>query len=176
MQTNNWYVVTGGPSVGKTTLLRILHGKGNKIVPEAARIVIDKANLQGVDVKTLRADEKKFQYEVLVHKLKVEADLLKQAVTFFDRGMHDTLAYLWLKDLPIDKNVWDAIEKSNYKKVFLLEPLTKFEKDYARTETLDEALKLHKLLKKAYEDFGMKPVEVPVLPPIERAQWVIERL
>ena len=39
--SNNWYVITGAPSSGKTTLLEYLKKKGQKVYFEWARIYID---------------------------------------------------------------------------------------------------------------------------------------
>ncbi len=39
-QINNFYVISGGPGVGKRTLLKELQKKGYTIVPEVARDLI----------------------------------------------------------------------------------------------------------------------------------------
>lgn len=39
---NNFYVLTGGPAVGKTTLLKEMQKRGYKIVPEIARGLIER--------------------------------------------------------------------------------------------------------------------------------------
>ncbi len=96
----------------------------------------------------MRADEKKFQYAILEHKIAIERKHLKDILTFFDRGIHDTLAYLQLGKFEIESAVYEAMKDASYKKVFLLEPLNTYKIDYARTETASESLKLNKLYMK----------------------------
>ncbi|MEM5794016.1 MAG: AAA family ATPase [Candidatus Aenigmatarchaeota archaeon] len=42
MEVPSWYVITGEPSSGKTTILKKLEELGYFVVPETARILIDK--------------------------------------------------------------------------------------------------------------------------------------
>ena len=170
---NNWYVITGGPSSGKTTLLRVLEGLGHKVIHEAARSLIDEALAKGLTIDQLRANEKKFQIDVLRRKVQVEQEQDPTILTFFDRGMHDTLAYLRHYGWEINKLVQTAMQKASYRQVFLLDPLPAYENDYARTEDAAFSAKLTKLLDKAYLEYGMRPVRVPVLEPKDRADFVL---
>lgn len=173
---NNWYVITGGPSTGKTTLLSELKTRGYTTVPEAARAVIDQALSAGSTIEQLRADEKKFQEIILDHKLKIENSHPAELLTFFDRGMHDTLAYLRLKSHNIEEHVIKAVRNSTYKLVFLLDPLDVYVADYARTETQGEACELNNLIYEAFAEYGMDPVRVPFLPPESRADFVLQHI
>ena len=176
MKSNKWYVITGGPSVGKSTLLAELDKLGHQTLPEAARVIIDDALAAGRTLSDVRGNERRFQLDVLEHKIKTEAAHPKDLLTFFDRGMHDTLAYLRLHGFDIDQTVNSAMEKARYNCVFLLKPLEQFHQDYARTESVEEALRLNELLRQAYQEHGMEPIDVPVLPPAERAQFVLQHL
>jgi predicted ATPase len=171
-----WYVITGGPSTGKTTLLAELEKLGYKTIPEAARTVIDQAIAAGQTVEELRADEKSFQDKVAKLKEKIEAELDRNVVTFFDRGMHDTLAYMRHYEFKIEDWVHDLLSKSTYDKVFLLDPLPNYEKDYARTEAENFVGSIQKLLHEAYTKFGMEPIQVPVLEVTERAKFVLKHV
>jgi predicted ATPase len=121
--SNNWYVITGGPSTGKTTILNILKSKGHKVFPEIARIVIDEGIAKGLSVEQIRRDEKKFQMKVLKRKQQIEANHQADKLTFFDRGMHDTLAYMrsygWKIKKELETEVHKSIESSYGKKTFL---------------------------------------------------------
>jgi len=90
----SWYVVTGAPCSGKTTLLSSLEKLGYKVVPEVARTYIDNFIKNGGTVENLRSDELKFQEEVLTQKYKIEESLNQSEVIFFDRGIPDSYAYL----------------------------------------------------------------------------------
>lgn len=173
---NSWYVITGGPAVGKSTLLAELEKLGYTTFPEAARTVIDEAMASGKTIHDVRTDEYRFQIDVLERKLKTELEHANSVLTFFDRGIHDTLAYLRLRGLQIRDYVTKAMADAAYRQVFLLEPLAHYDQDYARIESANEARKLQGLLSDAYEEYGMKPTRVPVLPPADRAQFVLDHL
>jgi predicted ATPase len=173
---NSWHVITGGPSVGKTTLLVELEKLGYKTLPEAARVVIDSALKKNKTIDEIRGDEYIFQMRVLDHKLNTEQQLAHGTPTFFDRGMHDTLAYLKLHGFTINNKVKKAVASSKYKKVFLLEPLSTYEIDYARTETKQEASKLFQLLYDSYIEHGMKPIIVPSLPVEQRIDLILQHM
>ena len=171
---NNWYVITGGPSTGKTTLLAELEKLGYKTIPEAARSVIDEAIASGKTVAELRADEHAFQDEVMRKKVTTEAEHTPQELLFFDRGMQDTLAYLRAYDFNLEDWVLEQMQSARYQKVFLLDTLPNFQSDYARTEDKEFSVRLRELLRDAYSEFGMEPIIVPVASPAERAKFVID--
>jgi predicted ATPase len=170
---NNWYVITGGPATGKTTLLAELEKLGHAIVPEAARAVIDEALARGTTVRELRADEKRFQEDVARMKQSIEHTLDRDALTFFDRGMHDTLAYMRHYSYAVDEWIVDLMQAAHYKKVFLLDQLPDYEQDYARTEDGDFRTNIHSLLHNAYTEYGMKPIIVPAMSLKKRLQFIL---
>ncbi len=173
---NNWYVITGGPSSGKTTLLAELERLGHMTVPEAARTYIDQEMAKGFSVEQIRKDEKKFQEEVARLKIEIESLHAKDILTFFDRGMHDSLAYMQHYAYEIEDWIETALKAARYRKVFLLDPLPVFEKDYARTEDEGFAEKITGLLHSAYDSAGMAPIKVPVLPVNERAEFILNNI
>lgn len=176
MQHNMWYVVTGGPSTGKTTLLNELKKQGFAVVPEAARTLIDRALQSGQTVEALREDEQKFQEDVAQLKFEIEQNLDPTTPTFFDRGMQDTLAYLEQNKLPTKPWIYDYMRRSSYEKVFILESLGTFEEDYARTETSQFTTEIHHKLIDAYSTYGMTPVIVPALSVKQRVNFVLENV
>ena len=63
----------------------------------------------------------------------------------------------------------EAVKDSFYKKIFLLEYFP-WQKDYARTETAEEQIRLHQLLKEVYQNLNVPLIEVPALPKAEKAK------
>ena len=159
----NWYVITGGPSAGKTTLIKALDERGLHIEHESARLVIDAGIASGKTIEEIRADEGAFQDIVFKHKQERENHLNPNDLIFFDRGMQDTYAYNKLCGALITSEMQKTMDASEYKKVFLLEPF-KYEKDYARTESILERDKLFHLLKEAYERTGVSVEIIPAFP------------
>lgn len=90
---SNWYVITGGPSSGKTTLIKELSKLGFITCPEAARILIDKGIKNGKSVKEIRGDEAEFQKRVLKMKIEKEKKMPRNKIVFFDRAIPDSIAY-----------------------------------------------------------------------------------
>jgi predicted ATPase len=171
---NNWYVITGGPSSGKTTLLGELQKYGYPTIPEMARLVIDDGFARGLTIKEIRKDEQAFQDTVFERKLALEAGLDVKQEAFMDRGLHDSLAYYESLGWEASIVMRAAMDKACYKAIFLLEPLPQFHEDEARTEDIHFTRRLTTLLQDAYIQYGMEPVRVPVLSPAERAQFILD--
>lgn len=171
-----WYVLTGGPSAGKTTLLVELTRQGYRTVAEAARAYVDSELKKGHSIEEIRSDEASFQRKVLSLKREEEGRTPREAVVFFDRGMHDTIAYLRALGINVDEAMArDVVGSSSYKKVFLLDML-EFKSDGVRTESPERAWQIHGLLRDAYEMFGIPIISVPILPVARRVEFVLDNL
>jgi predicted ATPase len=175
MNNNNWYVITGAPHSGKTTLIEMLRDLGYKVVLEAARVYIDEEMEEGKALEEIRKDELAFQRKVLELKIENEKKESPNEIIFWDRGIPDSLAYYEMLGFAKDKFLQEATEKAKYKKVFLLGTLS-YEKDYARTESEDQQKLIHELLKKAYRQHGHKLVEIENVGPKERLRIILESL
>jgi len=172
----NWYVITGGPSTGKTTMQRELAKLGYATLEEAARLVIDDAVAKNIEVTDLREDEKHFQDEVVRRRVHDEAKLDPARIAFLDRGMQDSLAYYRYYDFPIEQWVIDLVKEARYGTVFLMEPLGIFKEDYARTEPRDFTDFITDLLLEAYREYDMEPVFVPAMSIDERLKLILGHL
>lgn len=174
MQTN-WYVITGGPSSGKTTTVNLLKERGYTTTIEHARHYIDTQRVTGKSVEEIRTNQAAFQRGVLKMQLEQEKALDPQATVFLDRALPDELAYYRFLDLPVDAELTEALASASYKKVFILDPLP-LAPDYARTEDADAQQQIHHLLLETYASLGFPIVHVPVLPPEERADFILAHL
>lgn len=63
----------------------------------------------------------------------------------------------------------------SYKKIFILDNLP-LVKEYARTEDATAQKTIHQLITEVYESLPFPVVHVPVLPPDERADYILENL
>ena len=176
MNQNNWYVITGAPCSGKTTLIELLEKRGYKVVYETARIYIDNELAKGKTIEEIRQNELEFQKKVLRMKINTEKKLSPEEIIFFDRGLPDTEAYFKLHNFKIDDFVNKAIKKSMYKKIFLLE-LIKHKKDYARTENQKQQKLLQLLLEKVYKKLNFPIIKVPkMIHKKERLKFILNNL
>lgn len=165
-----WYVVTGPPSAGKTTTLALLAERGYRVIPEAARAIIDEGLARGLTTDELRLDGAKFQQDVLIRKQQTEAALPSDETILFDRGIPDTMAYCQLRGLD-DSEGRKAAKQSEYSHIFVFDPLP-FEQDYARIEDDEQVQRLNRLLEQAYRTQGFRVTRIPVASVEERADMI----
>ena len=167
------YVLTGGPCAGKTTVLNILMGRGYAVLTETARVIIEKEVAKGSDVLPWK-DPKKFQEAVARKQLWQEFFAKRSEVLFLDRGVVDGAGYAVLEKVATPKIItWFG--KNRYDKIFLLDPLPFYELDDSRMEDQAFAYAVHEEIRKAYIRFGYEVIPVPVLPPEERTDFILER-
>ncbi|MDI6799666.1 MAG: ATP-binding protein [Actinomycetota bacterium] len=171
----NWYVITGGPSSGKTTVVNMLKERGYKTTVEHARHYIDTQKVAGKTIEEIKANQLAFQRGVIKMQIAEEEALSPDEVVFLDRAIPDALAYYRFLDLAEDDELKDALRRFRYKKVFILD-LLPLVNDYARTENEAAQKKIHRLLVAVYEALGFQVVHVPVLPPEERVEFILKNL
>ncbi|MCX6743461.1 MAG: ATP-binding protein, partial [Candidatus Parcubacteria bacterium] len=141
-------------------------------------VYIDEQLAKGIILEELRKDELAFQRKILQFKIEHEKKLDPHAIIFFDRGIPDSQAYYKLCGLESDFILDEAVRNSAYKKIFLLEYFP-WQKDHARTETPEEQIRLHHLLKETYQNLNFPLIEVPVLPKEEiakRLNYILDNL
>ncbi len=174
LKHTNWYVITGAPCSGKTSVILELAGLGHRVVHEAARAYIDAELKKGKRLQELKADPLVFERRILYRKIDTESALPGDEIIFLDRAIPDSIAYFQIEGL----DPAEPEEKSRlirYKKVFLFERL-RFETDPVRSEDdlLAESLDRH--LEISYRGLGYDVVRVPVLPVRDRTRLLIQYL
>lgn len=174
-QPRNWYVITGGPSSGKSTVIRQLKDLGYKTTHEAARHYIDLQRINGRSVDEVRANQRQFQHKVLNLQIDLERHLDPQELVFLDRGLPDELAYYKYFDLSPDEKLVEYLKTATYKKIFIMD-LLPLDKDYARIEDVEAQKALHQLIIESYKARNEPIVMVPVLPPKERVAFILANL
>ena len=171
----NWYVITGGPSSGKTTTVNLLKERGYITTFEHARHYIDTQRLLGKTIEEIKKHQREFQLGILDMQIVQESQILPDILVFLDRAIPDTLAYCRFLDLQEEKKLTEAMLTVFYKKVFILDCLPVV-KDYARTEDEAAQKKIQSLLVQVYESLGSPIVHVPLLTPEERVDFILKNL
>ncbi len=174
LQTH-WYVITGGPSSGKTTTVNLLQARGYKTTIEHARHYIDTQRVTGKTIEEIKQNQVAFQQAVLDMQIAQEQEISPNEIVFLDRAIPDALAYYRFLNLPEDEKIQKAIQNASYKKIFILAPVP-FVSDYARTEDETAQKKIHQLLTDVYESLPFPVIHVPVLPPEERVDFILQNL
>ena len=171
----NWYVITGGPSSGKTTTVNLLVARGYKTTIEHARHYLDTQRSFGKTIEEVRKHQAEFQLGVLDMQIEQEGLLSPLDMVFLDRAIPDSVAYYLFMNLPQDGKLLTALNTIYYKKIFILDCLPLVQ-DYARTEDEAAQKKIHALLTQVYKALPFPVLHVPVLPPDERVDFILKNL
>jgi predicted ATPase len=160
------FVITGGPSVGKTTIVSGLANRGFRVVHEIATAVIKEGKILPW------VDRRKFQSEVLRRQQSAEASILDfHTPVILDRGLFDGEAYYVVDGMPIPQ-AFDSLDASQYEVAFLIEPLDFFDETVVRRENLAFTHQISGVLEECYRKRNVKVVRVPAMPPEERINFV----
>ncbi|MBA1139089.1 AAA family ATPase [Mesorhizobium neociceri] len=172
---DRFFVLTGGPGSGKTTLIEAFSVAGFANSPEAGRGIIR-------DQLAIGGNALPWQDRALFSELMLSWELRSwQAAcdlsgpVFFDRGVPDTLGYYRLIGLPAPAHVGSVAAKFRYnRRVFIAPPLPEiFMQDEERKQTLDEAERTYHSLVGVYGELGYELVELPRAPVEERRRFIL---
>ena len=175
---NDFYVITGGPGSGKTSLLEALKRRGCLCVAEVARRIIREQMLLGGDAlpwgNTRLYTE--WMLEGSVQDFVAEGEAT--GIRFFDRGIPDTLAYAALIGEELTQEQLETGVRFKYNRlVFILPPWKEiYGTDAERKQDFIEAVETYKQLVCQYERLGYELVEVPLASVESRADFVIRHV
>jgi len=173
--TTKWIVITGGPGVGKSTTLNALGHLGYETRCEAARLWIDEEMSKNKTLTEIRKPSMNFQIAVNILQEAAEARSDPKKTIFWDRAKPDTLAYVELFETsPLPES--HTLHLRRYHSIFLLDPLPRYNTDYARFETETDAKRIQEKLTEVYTRLGYDVVQIPVRPVLERAQLILNHL
>jgi Predicted ATPase len=171
-------VVTGGPGMGKTSLIEKLGQMGYAYMPESGRHIIQ-AELESGGDKLPWADRQGFAREMFNRAvIDYEQARNDHAITFFDRGLPDVIGYLTLCKLPVEDDLWSAARKLRYHpQVFITPPWEEiYVTDNERKQSFDEAKATYEAMANVYTLLGYSMIEIPKVPIGERAQFIIKKI
>jgi len=170
----NFFVLTGGPGVGKTMLLRHLAALGEIVVEENARAVIrDEAAAGGTGVPWL--DNRRF-CDLTTTRDVADFDRLagETGRVFFDRGIMD----MWgANGTPPSPDLVEAVRTRRYNaQVFVFPPWREiYAPDAERKQDWAEAEATFGRVMTGMRELGYEPVVVPKASVEARAAFVLGR-
>src|SRR5262245_9869042 len=169
-------LITGGPGVGKTTLLDELGARGYATVAESARAIISERLARG---QSPRPDPVAFAQEILRRDTeKYHAHSGESGWVFFDRGVVEALAMLH-EAAPLSASELDAALRSYryHSHVFVLPPWKDiYTTDAERDHPFSWAEHVHGQLVQWYRSCAYTLHEVPRIPVAARAEFVLRTL
>ena len=170
----NWHVITGAACSGKTTTINLLTDRGYQTVPEVARQLIERELAKGRTIEEWFANGAAMTPAVADVQRRVERGLRAADVAFLDRGLPDCLFFY--RNFGLDPNdLLAGCFHHRYASVFLLDRLD-LQLDGARVSDDTYTVLLDEWLYRDYTALGYHVIRVPVLPPQERLEFILEKL
>ncbi|HWK57229.1 MAG TPA: AAA family ATPase [Parapedobacter sp.] len=175
---NKLYVITGGPGVGKTTLLNALAADGVTIVTEVARAIIKEQLAAGGDALPWK-NKARYTDLMLVASIrdyKRAVERQPKGIHFFDRSVVDAICYAEMIGYSISPSVVKEASACQYHPtIFILPPWREiYETDTERKQTWEEATYTYGQLKIVYQRYGYEIIDVPKGSVEKRKKFVNE--
>ncbi len=157
-----FYVISGAPGTGKTSVLIKLRLTGYQVIEEAAR----KIKQQHTNINLIQ----KYIFEIQKHQLTTAKE--KKGTIISDRGLGDTIAYSKFYQQQTPEKIIEFAKKHRYTQVFLMDLLKEYTTDVVRKETPEQQREIQELIKQTYEELGYDLVKVPLMSVIERVEFI----
>ena len=169
------FVITGGLGVGKTSVLALLEPRYD-VVAEPARELIAEHRSTGSETALDRQPEL-FVELLVARSIDKFTAASPSAVTIFDRGVPDCIAYAMAYELDIGPAL-DAASQCRYEApVFIASPwLDIYGTDDMRRASFAQAEAFHSYVVDAYERLGYQTVELPKTSVKERAAFISDHI
>ena len=171
------YVITGGPGFGKTSLLEELRQSGYQCSGEFARDLIQAQQESGGNILPWK-NAKLFQQHILQKRIDFFDSVPDHSFAFADRAIPDQLAFARYRGFDLPAVLNDSSQKYRYApQVFVTPPWAEiFRNDTIRTETYEEATRIHDFVVETYLNLNYEIIELPLLPVKERMKYLLQTL
>ncbi len=174
---NQRYIITGGPSTGKTSVINELIRRGFNCINENSREIISMEIENGGEILPWK---NQIAFENKVSNLRTKQYLTspKRAICFFDRSVVDCLAYLKLNKLEATSTIINNLKKCNFNSTVFYTPIWEdiYINDNERKETIKEAKEIENSILITYKSKGYKLIKVPRISIKERVDFIISKI
>jgi predicted ATPase len=174
MRITNWYVITGAPCSGKTSVISRIGELGYRVIHETARAYINEELKKGRSLDEIKADMSLFEHNIFYRKIEIESALPEKAIIFLDRAIPDSIAYFRFAGLD-SKEPEEKSAEIRYRKIFLFDRL-RIKQDEVRNENEENSILIDRLIEETYLDLGYGITRVPVLPLARRVDFILENM
>ena len=176
MQRENFYVITGGPGAGKTSLLDSLASKGFSCIAETARQIIKERLSKGLPP---RPDPQTFAQGIFDNDyLNFTRNSKLNSTLFFDRSMLDSAWQLFKANRATYGAIKNFIIQNRYnKRVFFAPPWKEiYTPDSERDHTYEESIEIYGELKQWYVQHQYEIIAIPKTTIEERVTFILKYL
>ncbi|HEY9262939.1 AAA family ATPase [Chitinophaga sp.] len=178
MKKDQFFIIAGGPGMGKTAVITALRERGYTCVPETGRDIIRQQVATGGHALPW-ADRQEFARLMFEQSLlDFEAAVNQPSPVFFDRGIADTIGYLELCGLPVPAAMREAAATYRFNtRVFFTPPwLAIYEQDSERKQSFEEAVRTYDRMIKTYEQLGYEAITLPEATVGERVAFILSAI
>lgn len=178
-------VITGGPSTGKTAVIKALQQKGYHCLEEVIRAMTLAKKAEESDIVFASnpivsvTDPAAFNQTILNARIAQYTSTLEssEGVVFFDRGIPDVVAYMDCFNQEYDEAFTNACVTNKYDLIFLMPPWKEIHVvDNERFESYEESLRVNNCLANSYTSYGYDVQIVPKDTIFNRVDFIIDRI
>lgn len=171
------FIISGGPGVGKSTVLNLLNQQGFAVIPETMGVCFYEAKQAG-RLDEFFADTVRLQTLLMQRQLQQEAQHANEEIVFLDRSAYDITFYAEWFNAQMPDAFMAIAPTRPYDVVFFLEPLPEefFQNSDLRTESRGESLRKHDFLYNKYQNARVRVILVPFATPQERVQFILNEV
>lgn len=171
-------IITGGPGMGKTSVINRINLMGYSCVRESGREII-RNQLENGGNNLPWGDRQGYAVEMFRHAVHDYGETFeKDTYTFFDRGIPDVIGYLLLCELPVPDMMWRAAKQHRYHvHAFITPPWQEmYTKDTERKQSFDEAVATYEIMVQVYCNLNYSLVEIPRASIEARTSFILDFL
>jgi len=172
--TDRFFIITGGPGSGKSTLIEASIAAGLHAMPESGRAIIQEQVAAGGTAlpwaDRLAFAERMFDREI--HSWRAAHEL--EGPVIFDRGVPDVVGYLNLIGLDVPAYIEHAARTFRYASRVFLAPHWPaiYAQDRERKQSIEEAEATCRAVTDVYVRLGYEIISLPLVPVIDRVAFV----
>lgn len=173
---NNFFVLTGGPGAGKTSLIEQLRKEGLLTVNESGRRIIQHQQQIGGEALPWK-NQTLFAQHMLAADIKnYQGHLSVETPVIFDRGIPDILGYTRLCKIRPIATLTESVKRYRYHPlIFILPPWRAiYQQDTERKQDFSLAVETYRMMYKTYASCGYKLVTIPKITVEERAISILQ--
>lgn len=174
---HNYFIITGAMGAGKSTILTELRKLGLICIDEPARQILAEQRSIGGD--GVPDHDPKLFTELLLSRSIYQFKQMenRHGPVIYDRGIPDNIGYAKLFGLDLKISVNASHQYQYNKHVFFLPAWEEiYENDDERKMTFSQSKLFGDEVRKIYEDLGYNIIEIPMLPPSERAEFIVNTI
>jgi predicted ATPase len=148
--------------------------KGYRTFPEAGRLYFEREFAKGRTIDEIRQDRAAMTREIYDLWLELNENLQATEFTFLDRGLPDALSFYRFAGMNPNGILLNCFQH-RYASVFILN-LLPYQQDGIRGGDDASAAYFDAWMERDYTALGYNILRVPVLPPEERRDFILDKL